>query len=451
MEFTLIFPCVFFAFILLVILFKRGFDASAYVTLLYLIVGVCNVIAYETLPSNYGGSYYLHDKVSISAMLVYCSLIGICIFPIYKLNPRNIDFKRFRAEKITRFLTYACLIALVFNLIFNWKQLVFILSYGDMGKLRDQVYDGVKFYSEGGSTVLRLLAKPFNIIASCSFVLFPLFFISLLTTKTKFRFKLAMLLGTTNGIVDGILSLDRSSFVTWLLYLGLNLVIFWPQLGKKLRKQLYPIFGCFVGLGLLYLVLMTVSRFERTDHGAEGGVLAYAGQSYTNFCFLFDHYDNKTGFNGVYLFPAVHEFVTKDYEGSLDYQRQQSFKSGYKVTIFYTFLGSFLIDNNQSGPFVIVALYLFLFYKALIKKRGGRISLKNFIFCYVLICIPTFGIFGYPFTRGIVQLGMIFLIIIFNLKSFNPELFDAKPWKLPKWKNSGGPTENGFNFDKNKK
>lgn len=414
MEELIILPSVFFGALLLFFYIKRGIDPSTYITSLYFIVGVFTIIAYNTIRGNVGGTEFLQKGFSLRSAMVYCGLISLCIIPIYKLNTNSIDFSRYYAPRIIKFLTYTCFIAFAFKIIYNFHNLVFILSYGDLGALRTQFYAGATF----GEGAYPFFMKPFNIIASCSAVLFPLFFICLITMKTSLTFKLMMLLGTTTNIIDGVLSLDRSSFVTWIMTLGLNIVIFWPHLTKQIKRKLTPAIGTLIGLALIYISAMTISRFEDSKYGSEGGVIAYSGQSYINFCYLFDNYDNHSGFNGKYFFPATHEFIIKDYEGNLKYQQEMSVKSHYLVTIFYTFLGSFLIDNNQAGPFIFVTLYLILFLVALHKKKRNYMSLKNFIFCYFLMIIPMFGIFGYPYTRGITSLGFICLFFVFNLKIF---------------------------------
>ena len=162
------------------------------------------------------------------------------------------------------------------------------------------------------------------------------------------------------------------------------------------------------------MVSVTLDRFSESSSGTEGGIVSYGGQSYINFCYLYDNFDNKEGFSTYYLLPAFHRFILKDYEGNVPRQKALTVKTGIECGIFYTLLGSFILDGNKLGPFVFVLIFLLLCNLSLNKIRGTTISVSSFLFFYILMVIPIFGIIAYPYTSGYHSLA--FLVLYFLLK-----------------------------------
>ena len=160
----------------------------------------------------------------------------------------------------------------------------------------------------------------------------------------------------------------------------------------------------------------TVDRFNNSSTGTEGSVTRYGGQSYINFCYLFDHFNNGEGFSTYYFFPAIHRWIIKDYDGNVPRQQELSAKTGLDCGLFYTVLGTFLLDGNQLGPFVFVIVFLFLCHLSLKKIRGPSVSFPSFLFLYILMVIPTFGIIAYPFTTGYTSISFVVLYFLFKIK-----------------------------------
>src|SRR5690606_12176977 len=117
-------------------------------------------------------------------------------------------------------------------------------------------------------------------------------------------------------ILIGILGIDRSKTVYWMISYGLMLVIFWRHMPKRQRKRTIIISAILLGIAISYFLAITISRFGERDAGAEGGMISYAGQSFINFCFFFDEVEYRE-FSLQRIFPLFYKlFIDNGIEGS---------------------------------------------------------------------------------------------------------------------------------------
>ncbi|MGI5848062.1 MAG: O-antigen polymerase [Candidatus Cryptobacteroides sp.] len=403
-------PFIFFGIIFLFTIAKRGFDVSAYVVMLYLVISFFAILMYLY---DYGETTI--DQISFFSPLLYCILIGLCLFPAYKFNSKTIKHISFSNNFFFDALTYFYFAAFLFTIIAYWKDLLFVINYGDWGELRWMITRGDSLVTTKFHGLLKYVALVFNFLGSISFIMFPIFFMSVSFKKRPWWFSVMAFLGTTTVIFSGILGCDRSSTFRWILLLGLNIVFFWPHISTKVKKAITPmLLLAFVG-AVAYMSSVTSDRFKESYQGIRESVVVYAGQSYYNFCYLFDNYNNGEGFSTNYFFPATHSWIIKDYEGNVPRQQELTLKTGYQCGVFYTFLGSFLIDANQAGPFVFVIVFLLI--SSLLKKpsRAGTISFLHFIEYYFLLVILVFGIIAYPYTTGYATVSIALLLILLKL------------------------------------
>lgn len=176
-----------------------------------------------------------------------------------------------------------------------------------------------------------------------------------------------------------------------------------------------PVVFIVLALCLTYMVSVTKGRFENSRMGVENSVVKYAGQPYIHFAYMYDNMDNKEGFNTHYMFPAIHTWIIGDYKGNTTRQREVTASSGIECGVFYTFLGSFLIDANQPGPYVFVIVYLLLAYILNRRRKSSEvITFNEFVENYFLFIIVVFGIISYPYTSPGHTVAIILLLLLFN-------------------------------------
>ncbi len=411
-------PFVFFTIIFLIIYKKRGIDASAYVTMLYIITSFAAILmdALNLIDPKL-------SNPSFPATIVYCLLLGLIILPVYRFNSKSIRNIKVTHIKAIDLLVYIYFAAFLFTLIAYWPDIIFKLTYGDWAELRLLLARGDSLSIVHFSGIMRIVSVFFGFVGSASFILFPIFFVSLIYLKKPWWYCLMALLSTTNVILNGIIGIDRSSTFKWLLFLGLNLVIFFPRISFKIRRRIIPVIGLIVILAVGYLASVSSSRFDDSHEGTKGSIISYAGQPYLNFCYLFDNFNNQEGFSTKYLLPATHYWILKDYKGNVYRQQELTARTGIECGAFYSVLGSFVLDANQIGPFFFVLIYLLLFEQCLKKRsRGGIISLWGLLQNYLMLLIPTFGIIAYMYVGYYTNLFLLLLFISHFLLSSKQRL-----------------------------
>lgn len=403
-----LFTLVYFIILFIHIVKKRGFDVSAYIVLLYVITSFCSVLMFSL-------DFVDAEKRNISLIptLIYCALITLSIRPIYKLNYSSISSIAIKNSKVINCITYFYFVYLLYFIIVHYQGILFVLAYGDWDSLRADVMGnwGSSSISRAGG-LLQLVDTIFHILGSASFIMFPIFFVSLAMLNKSRLFCIIAFLGTTTTVLSGVLAADRSNIFYWIILLGLCLVMFWKRLTKPQKKFIVPLVASMLLIVMVYFASVTTSRFKDSDAGTRGGLITYAGQPYINFCYFWDNFNNREGITTKALFPSTHYFILKDYEGGVERQQKFTAKTGITCSVFYTFLGAFIIDDNQIGPFIFIALYLVLFSLfSRYKKKDNTISLYGFIGNYVFTVIPTCGCIAYMYGGPLTNLSIIVLLI----------------------------------------
>ncbi len=399
-------PLIYFTILFLYFFKKRGLDACSFITFLYVITSFGAVLMdiLGLIPSE-------RTDPSVFSVIVYCLLLTFIILPISKFDSGSLKKIVVRHPRAVNCLVCFFFSYFLFKLIFYSPDIAFKIAYGDWEQLRRMQFNGEMFTIVQFSGIMKYIDLMFAVFGSISFVMFPIFFVSFCFQKKRWYYSLMCFLSTTTVIMDGIIGIDRSLSFRWLLFLALNIVIFWKHISKKARRAIVPIIGGVIAIIFIYLASITVSRFENSDDGVNNSLVSYAGQSPITFCYLFDNFDNKEGVSTKYLFPATHYWIFKDYFGNVTRQEELTAKSGIECGAFYSVLGTFLLDANQIGPFLFVVLYLIVASICLRGVYKGNMTLWTFMVNYLLMLIPTFGIIAYPYTSPYTSLSIVVLVI----------------------------------------
>lgn len=285
--------------------------------------------------------------------------------------------------------------------------IIFRLTYGDFAEMRGDDDLGLKRYP----SIIELFLLPIKVFAHSSYIMIFIFFFSISFFRKSVLFNLMAISGSLPVVVMGVLGIDRSKTFYWIIILGLCLVLSWKHIDRKKKLTIIPIISTFLLLIVVYMALVTSSRFSDRDSGNKGGVISYAGQSYINFCYFWDNFENPGGLSTKYLFPATHYWIIGDYEGSVPYQKELHLKTRKDPGVFYSYLGSFLVDSNKPGPFLFTFLYLFLCSLAF-RKKQGIIRFERLLYGFLLLIIPACGIISYIYTSYYMTFSMVVWIIL---------------------------------------
>ena len=209
-----------------------------------------------------------------------------------------------------------------------------------------------------------------------------------------------------------MLTLDRTQVIYWILLFVIFYSLFHKQINKK--SLLAPIL-IILSLILVYFLLITVARFGEKDSGASGGVIQYAGQSFLNFTYFFDHLiDHKPYF--FRLFPLYNRYLGDNLTLE-EYRDIISATQGFHVSVFSTFLGDIMVDIGHFGMIIYVILFYLLCRILLRRKASETIHFSQLLLFVVLICNPLHGIFYYRYfnvMEGFYILESIILYFLFR-------------------------------------
>ena len=399
-------PIVWFSLLLAICISKKGFGVSAYVSLMYVITSIAALLLYSNTPKA--------ERLdpSLISTIIYCFLISLSIIPIYRIDKTGYQNVQINNPGFIKGLIWFYLFCFFFLLVFYWQDIMFRIALGDWDDIKRSAAMGDAYSIRQFSGLLRPVSIIVRVFTSISFVMIPVFFLSLKQLRLPYRYSFSAIIGSLSSFLVAILDADRSRIFIWVLLMGLCLVIFWGELGKRMKRSIIPLIVSVIGVAVIYSYAVSVSRFSDTSGGALQSVIAYAGQPFSNFCYFFDHFNNLEGVNTRVLFPFTHTFIVGDYVGGVDLQMEMTLKTGIYSSVFYTFLGIFIIDSNQAGPFLFIIVYLLIW--AIVQRRSkkrNRVSLYSFFVYYFLMVIPTYGCIAYMYSHWYLTLSIVLLLL----------------------------------------
>ncbi len=402
------FPLIWFSILFVYIFKKQGFKICAYVVLMYVITSL-----FALLMHNVGAGYSLYDNSVISS-IVYCLLISLSFIPVYRLSCRGKIKVEISNPGFVKFLIYFYLFCFFFLFIFHWRDIIFRITFSDWDAIKSSATMGDAYAIRSFGGVLRPISIIVRVMSSVSFIMVPIFFLTFKTLKLPYYYSIYAMIGSISSFVVAILDADRSRIFIWLLVMGLCLVFFWGDLSDKVKRRVIPLIFLIFIVAFSYVYIVSISRFSEKSGGTMSSVIEYAGQPYSNFCYFFDNFNNGEGINTRVLFPFTHTFLFRDYIGGVDLQQTMTARTGIYCGVFYSFLGLFILDSNQIGPFLFIAFYLII-WSIVLRKRSVEVSLTRFLVYFFLLVIPTYGCIAYMYSHWYLTLS---IFIILSLSKF---------------------------------
>lgn len=412
-----IIPLVWFSGLFIYLYRTKIACLSLYATLMYVITSICAFAMYkaELISAE-------QSSVGLLSTLVYCVLITLSILPLYtfdKKGNRNIHISNPQLIKILIYFYFFCFFFLA---LFYWRDIVFRVALGDWNDVRLSAAMGSGYSVRQASGLLRPITIVLNVMSSISFVMLPVFFITMIYTNMHYRYSIMAMIGSLSTFIVAILAADRSRIFIWLIILGMCLFYFWKNLSDFARRRVITILITIVSLTVVYLVIVTISRYGDSEAGAFSSIVTYAGQPYHNFCYFFENFNNQEGVNTRVLLPFTHTLIIGDYVGGVDLQRTMTTRTGIYCGVFYTFLGTFILDSNQIGPFLYMILYLLLW--RFINKNGQRTSLLNFFIVFFMAIIPTYGCISYMYSFWHLTVAVAIVLISCRITGNHKNIID---------------------------
>lgn len=218
--------------------------------------------------------------------------------------------------------------------------------------------------------------------------------------------------------LSSITTASRGDLARTLLIILFSYLIFRKQYEEKLRRRISIILMSFMGIIIVALSAITISRFTRSymaDDYLSYSLLSYLGQPILNFN---DAISNSVLRNGDRVFPLFKMLFFPD--GSYTYAARMDAYPNMIVdeSDFTTYLGELVLDFGVLGAFVLLTLFS-VFLIQIGPKRYNRVTLSELIVVYIVVYNISSGWTLSPFSDISGNLKLVFCFLswfFFRLK-----------------------------------
>lgn len=412
-------PLIFFGILLIISVRKKGMDLGGFAILCFVVTSFFAIYLHN-MPSAATLDNYNKMNPSFVPTLVYCCLIGLELQCFYRLNTNQ--KKAFATIKNVDFfnkITYLYIFMFFFLLVFLYKDIFNGILQGNLGDYRAEVNKGEmeNAFTRQNSFVGKFIGYGAATIGAGSTYMIPFFFYSLCFTKNKMYHNILILISSLSCIILGIIDADRSSSLLWGMMFVMSFFLFRPYIDNHSRKVIKKCFFFIGGLLFVYFLSMSISRFVNSNMGVDGSILSYIGQSYLNFCNVWDNVEiiDVTTYR---LFPVINKFwLNTDPETHKMIVRSSSY---IRLNGFYSYIGMWFLDTGKWIMFFI-SLCVTLITNCVIKRvRLQKIfSFKYIMYIYMLAIIPVFGCIAYYYKNYAVVMNLFLMIYLINKIKIN--------------------------------
>lgn len=389
---------------------KKGFSVGLYAILLYFITALGSIL----IDIN---DFYTYScpklELGIIAPIVYCILMCFCLAPLTKL--KRIEFRKVKRLKGLTSLLILYLFVFIVVLMVSFTRINEILFQESLADVRNELYidEAVSFYNHLDGWP-RYVCAICATIAPSSLIMCFFFVYSIAYLDHKPWYNIAILVSSLTPILISINVADRSQIVYWVLVFFLSISFFYKDLSPKAIRTI-GVIGLFFGILLaIYFFMVTISRFEERDGGTNGGIIAYLGQNYINFCNYLNHV--TPGFNLSVAMP-----VTDKYIFHTTHIPQTTTVTGFELNGFRTFLGHFYGGLGFFFMF-IYSLFYYLVTTFVVRKVNSQryIRYDTLSSLWVLTIVVVLGLFGHFYsTENNVYAIVIWLLIGRYIQKWN--------------------------------
>ena len=398
---------------------KKRITAGAVVLLVYLTSSLFSIIY---VKMGIQGRFEEYDLNNLWPTIVYCLLLTAVIIPIY-------EFKDDQIQKVvlseSKEGMYVCItwILIAFTLI------SIAMSIGSFSGLVEKSLGSVRseFYGEiANISYTRASKSIFYYIVNMGTILSPIlqlfFFYGTIYMPKQKALNVSSLVASLSNVLFSLLQASRTEAVFWLLTFIVYYVIFRSQMNFRMRYVFQRAMLIFGGAALVYIILVTVSRFggENSANNWSTGysIVVYMGLPYPEFCTLF----NKMTFHGL-TFDRVFPIITKYFLGNdfniYEYRTSMSNSIGMPIGTFYTFLGDAMVDFGKLGM-CVYTLFVVMIEKIVVKRGNpAYITLSQLILFSLIVRQPLFGIFAYVYkvvSTSLLIIGALFVAVLLYSK-----------------------------------
>ena len=410
-EFVLIYVCIltFYAYNR-----HKRIDLATGISIVYLISLVFSVVMFnDSLLRNQYGDF------SLEASIVFCLLFTLNLTPF--ISHSNLYIRRVKPianNKMLDYIVYIGFTFLIISIIGSINTVVMILTGGNILELRQEMYRGESDLGMSYAFVpsfLMPLITLLNMIYGNNIIFIFLFFCSLAFFNKSKKYNILILCISLLGPLQGIVGVDRSKMAYWIITFVICFFLFKNYMNKENLKFVKKMSIPFVVLAVLYLGLVTVSRFETSDAGSGGSLVEYLGQPFPNFANFYDDFE-PTFFSLQRIFPLTYRFILgSEYQGATDFNAYMSFMSGTEIGVFATYLGDIITGSGKLVSILFALAFSIISFSSTRKMRRGYVTIFDLYIFFILGSVMFCGIFLHYYNGYPRMFSSIFFAVYFKL------------------------------------
>lgn len=411
-------PLVFFTVLALYWWRKHGgFDVCVYMSALYAFTSLMAVVIVLGGMLGAGGIAFDDSDLELGFIptLLYCFFIGLCILPFSLIHNGELRTIVTRFPLAVDALCVVLIAVSFLNLYLIVDSTAEILS-GDLAAVRQSIYEGESTPAQIKSLSLPSIIRYFYYLNVCTILALPLWFYNITCRKRPWWFNALVFFSSLSMPIVSIQSADRSECMLYAMMFIFCCIFFRGCISRRIKRRLTLLASILVVIGIIYLGAVSIARFSERDGGTGESLAQYAGQSYLNFCFFWEH-GKFEYISPEREFPMTWHFVF-GVDNSHERRSVRSGEQGFFMSIFATFLGDIMLDLSPIGM-VIWAIYYFMVCCMFI-KRGHRkeMDISEVLILFVAALIPVFGVFSYRYQIFTHTFTIMLVLIIYFFSKY---------------------------------
>ncbi|MDU2205017.1 MAG: O-antigen polymerase [Thomasclavelia ramosa] len=391
---------VFFIALTVVQVLKKKWNISIYLLLIYTLSILFSIFLSNISPK------YMNMYPKLIPSILFCIFIYLCIKPFFIHEPTIEGFKDKKVEKKFILVGYVVSALLIIGIILVLPKIRYTFSYG-IGNVREDMFKGLFDFSESGATMIgtRILLW----LGNLCYPIIIMFFYSLAFLKRNFILKMMLFISSFAEIILGFFVGGRTNIIYYALFFLYALIMFYKYLTKNKKFYIMLVSMLTLFIILLYLFVVTTSRFGATENGTTNSLISYIGQPYINFCYFFSEF-NWHPYTFERIFPLTSSVLFGEFD-MYAFRTLLEANTGLNIGVFYTFLGDIFVDLGVFGLSAFVFIYNRLGTR-IIQKKSNNYNISSLFNFSILYIIPLHGIFYYSAYQKYVIFSFILTVLL---------------------------------------
>ena len=403
-------PFIFFTILTVYWIYKRKeFGISQLLSSLYAICSLMAAILVLTDNVEGGGILWLGWKVEVNVIstLSYCLLIGLTLLPFSFIKLSNIKTITNTAP-ISLIILSALIVVVSFICIYIVADSTLDILSGDLKDVRNAFYEGEETPAEIKAKSMNYVFRILLYLNVATILALPLAFYYLCFYPKYWWWSLLLFFSSLSMPILGIQTVDRTEIVYWGLMFLYCIIFFHRFFTKGIKIALSVASSILSIVALVYLMAVSMARFEDSDNGTFISMTQYGGQGFLNYCYFCENADFNL-ISSEREFPIFNHYVKK-IDSTGDRRNERSAKQGFFISVFPSFAGDILLDLGPIGVVLWVIGYAILTIIIIREYYRNEFNVGEVLLLFVLVSVPLFGIFYYRFHT--VNHGYVILVAI---------------------------------------